>query len=318
MAVKLLMQPGKAVKKSNALARARWSPDSVWEPRLVAMLAAQIKAGDTDFQTYEIRLIDLLGKEPGGKDYKELKEAVCKAMSRVITINDDKGWSMYNLFSKCRLDSNKGTLEICFHPDLKDHYLQLKQYIKYNLVEFMLLPSTYSQRLFEFLRSWADRKEVAIDLKELHEMLNTPQSLRKDFRNFRVRVLQKAHKDITEKTSLYYEWEAIKNGRAFSEIKFTFAKNPKKTSHSISKQAEDLVHEVLGIAANAGSSQSMFKAFCGKFQDGRRNNISAGKLWHDMRSKGIAPTADDVPEDNELGVMEFLIRWGAEHTQVNR
>ena len=51
MDVKQLMLPGKTVKKSNALARARWSPDSVWEPRLVAMLAAQIKPGDTDFHT---------------------------------------------------------------------------------------------------------------------------------------------------------------------------------------------------------------------------------------------------------------------------
>ena len=66
-------------------------------------------------------------------------------------------------------------LIIGFHPDLKEHYLQLNQYIKYNLIEFMLLPSIYSQRLFEFLKSWDDRKETTIELKELHEMLDSPE-----------------------------------------------------------------------------------------------------------------------------------------------
>lgn len=308
MGVKLLMQPGKTVKKSNALARARWSPDSIWEPRLVALLASQIKAGDTDFQTYEIRLVDLLGKDPGGENYKNLKEAVYKAMSRVIVINNGKNWSMYNLFSKCSLDSQKGTLEICFHPDLKEHYLQLNQYIKYNLIEFMLLPSIYSQRLFEFLKSWDDKKEAIIELKELHEMLDTPKSFRDSYKDFRRFVLEKAHKDILEFTDIYYTWEPVKKGRAVSWIKFIFGKKPRTIKKNMGELADNQPKKY--------SIQLKLKVFCDKFKNCKQNHIKAGIKWYELNSQGIAPLADDVPENNELGIMEFLEQWQASHAKA--
>lgn len=301
MGVKLLMQPGKTVKKSNALARARWSPDSIWEPRLVALLASQIKAGDTDFQTYEIRLVDILGKDPGGENYKNLKEAVYKAMSRVIVINNGKNWSMYNLFSKCSLDSQKGTLEICFHPDLREHYLQLKQYIKYNLLDFMCLPSIYSQRLFEFLKSWDDRKESVIDLKELHEMLDTPQSLRKDFFNFKVRVLEKAHKDILKFTDLYYTWEPVKKGRAVSWIKFIFGKKPITTQKTIGESAHN--------QQKGNVSYLLYEKFLQKFPNPAANRFNAYREWNKLHELGKAPLAENVLENNELGIIEFMKQW---------
>lgn len=311
MGIKLLMQPGKTVKKSNALARARWSPDSIWEPRLVALLASQIKSGDTDFQTYEIPLGDLLGKDSGGENYKNLKEAIYKAMSRVIVINNGKGWSMYNLFSKCSLDSEKGTLEICFHPDLKEHYLQLKQYIKYNVIDFMLLPSIYSQRLFEFLKSWDDRKEAVIELSELHKMLDTPESLRNDFYNFKARVLKKAHKDILEFTDLYYTWEPIKKGRSVSWIKFIFGKKPKITKNSNSV-----------LPTNSEKSKPWaylsYEKFLQKFPNPAINRFNAFREWSKLHEMQIAPLAEDVPENNELGIMEFLEQWQTSHTQASK
>lgn len=319
MDAKQLMLPGKIVKKSNALARARWSPDSIWEPRLVALLASQIKSGDTDFQTYELRLVDILGKEPGGKDYKELKEAVYKAMSRVITINDDKGWSMYNLFSKCRLDSQRGTLEICFHPDLKEHYLQLKQYMQYNIIEFMCLPSVYSQRLFEFLKSWDDRDEITIEIKELHEMLDAPKSFKANYKDFRRFVLEKAHKDILKFTEMSYTWEAIKRGRAVHAIKFVFRKK-RRIPASKSPQAAALLQTTLSMEPPNRATQETarqkkpeafldYEKFLQRFPDSKGNRFTAFPEWNQLDAMGIAPKAEDVPANNELSIMEFLQQW---------
>lgn len=315
MFIKQGMESGKIVKKSNALARARWSPDSVWEPRLVAMLASQIKSGDTDFQTYEIRLADLLGKEPGGKDYKELKEAIYKAMSRVIIINDSNGWSMYNLFSKCKLDNQKCTLEVCFHPDLKEHYLNLKQYIKYDVIEFMILPSIYSQRVFEFLKSWDDKSEIIIPLIDLHEMLNTPKSLREKYKDFRVRVLDKAHKDILNFTKLSYTWEAIKKGRSVVEIKFLFNKKQKSNNHINSKSAL-FIQEALGDNEHTHKTCA-YPAFLAKFPNKEGKIIDIGNLWFELDKQGIAPLAKDVPDNNELSAFEFLKRWKISHININ-
>ena len=74
--------------------------------------------------------------------------------------------------------------------------------------------------MFEFLKSWSGKPEINISILELHELLNTPISFRKDFRQFRTRVLEKAHKDITTHTSFRYEWEPVKAGRSVEAIRF--------------------------------------------------------------------------------------------------
>ena len=147
-------------------------------------------------------------------------------MSRVITISDpDSGdWTKYNVFSRCRFRKKEGILELGFHPDLIPHYLQLKKnFVQYNLIEYLTLSSLYSQKVFEILKSWANRSEITILIPELHVALSVPESLRIDFAAFRRRALEKAYKDINEKTSLRYEWEAIKTKNKVTAIRFIFS-----------------------------------------------------------------------------------------------
>lgn len=218
--------PGEIVKKSNALARARWSAESVWEPRLVALLASKVTVDDTDFQVYEIPIAELIEKSrmrSSGRTYLEIAAVVERVMSRVITIKDEdgKGWTKFNVFSRCRYRYEDGILELRFDPDLKVHYLNLqKNFAQYNLLEYLMLPSIYSQRIFEVLKSWADKPDVTISLDDLHEMLDTPESLRNDFAQFRRRVLEKAHKDIHQDTGLGFDWEPVKKGRTVVAIRF--------------------------------------------------------------------------------------------------
>ena len=149
MAKKQLVLPGEIVKKSNALARARWSAESVWEPRLVALLASKVRADDTDFHVYEIPVSEVMRDgERGGRDYREVEGVVDRVMSRVLTIKDEKGrgWTKYNVFSRCRYRPDEGILELGFHPDLRPHYLNLqKHFAQFNLMEYLVLPSIYSQ-----------------------------------------------------------------------------------------------------------------------------------------------------------------------------
>lgn len=207
------------IKKSNALVRCHWEIESVWEPRLVALLASKVNVHDEDFHIYEIPVIEVLGPNYSGEALKELANVVDRVMSRVLTIhdNDGRGWTKYNVFSRCRYKSRKGVLELGFNPDLKPHYLNLKKrFTQYNLAEFMSLPSIYSQRLYEILKSWDDKSEIEIAIEELCEMLSVPNAYRKNFYEFRRRVLEQAHKDIVERegSSLWFDWEPIKSGRA--------------------------------------------------------------------------------------------------------
>lgn len=257
MAAKEIALPGEIVKKSNALARARWYAESVWEPRLVALLASKVRTDDTEFQVYEIPVSEVMPeRSKGGKDYREIESVVDKVMSRVLTIRDEngRGWTKYNVFSRCRYRPLEGILELGFHPDLKPHYLNLQKYMQYSLMDFMMLPSVYSQRIYEFLKSWDDKPETTISVSDLHEMLNTPESFRADFAQFRRRVLDKAYVDITQKTKLCFEWEPIKQGRAVVSIRFTFGK---KRSLPVAKKKTDDAKEKQSQRNNAAAITAM-------------------------------------------------------------
>lgn len=260
MATKQLMLPGEIVKKSNALARARWSVESVWEPRLVALLASRVQPDDTDFHVYEIPVAEIMRGSTGGKDYREIEAVVDRVMSRVLTIRDNDGWTKYNVFSRCRYRKKDSILELGFHPDLKPHYLNLqKHFARYNLIEFLTLSSTYSQRMFEFLKSWDDQPEKEVGLEELFDLLDAPQSFKKDFRNFRIRVLEKSYKDIHEKTSLRYEWEPIKQGRSVVAIRFIFSGKrqmvtQKKNSELAQQKQSQMNNKVFVAAVNCFKS----------------------------------------------------------------
>ena len=70
------------VKKSNALIRGQWSIQSVWEPRLIALLASKVHVNDKDFKVYKIPIIEVTGGEHGGKNYKELESIIENLMGR--------------------------------------------------------------------------------------------------------------------------------------------------------------------------------------------------------------------------------------------
>jgi plasmid replication initiation protein len=251
-------QRNELVKKSNALIRAQWTIKSVLEPRIVAILASKVHKDDVDFKIYEVPISDILGPKYGGENAKELVTVVDNIMGRVLTIREsDTRVHKYNVFSRCTIDTKKGVLELRFDADLKPHYLQLHaNFTEYKLAEFMSLPSVYSQRIYEFLKSWDDKPEVIADMEDLHNMLDTPKSLRENFKAFRVRVLEKAHKDIVERegSTLWFDWEPIKRGRGgkVAAVRFTFSETrAQEFKKNQPPPDERFVHQQLQRQSNA-------------------------------------------------------------------
>lgn len=242
MANRHLTSLNPVVKISNALARASRAVKSVYEPRLVALIASRVRQDDLDFQEYEISLSDLLGGASDGRTHKLVATVVDGLLGRILTLPRANGWAKYGIFSKCEYDGQAGLIRARFDPDLRPHFLSLNEYFtEYSLTEFLLLPSTYSQRLFEVLKSWDDKPQVEISLSDLFSMLDVPSSHRSDFAAFRRRVLEKAKKDISEKTTLRFEWEAIKKGRAVVSVRFIFGR---RVVGIESKKAEEKKHKI--------------------------------------------------------------------------
>ena len=230
-----LSLPGEIVKKDNRLARAKLNINNLDASRIMANLIACINVSDTELeQSYCVAAKDFLNTAGGG-NYTRIKN-ICRELIKATVEVEKAGEEIFETYTFFRrIKYEKGIIEASFNQDLKPLLLQLHQcFTQYNLMEYIALPSIYSQRLFEILMSWRNMPEVTVKMSDLHRMLNTPESMKADFGNFRNRVLIKAHKDITEKTSLKFTWEPIKVGKSVEQIVFYFAEK-RKSQYDIFK-----------------------------------------------------------------------------------
>lgn len=214
------------VTTSNAFLRSHYHElDSVMFLRLFSIVISQIKRTDKDFAVYKVPFTHIIGqKAAGGTYYKMINTLASDALKVQVDIPESLDRiSKYPIFSKCTLDAKDNILEVHIHPDLKSHFMHLKNHFtQYYLDEFMRLPSIYSQRIYQLLYSWKDRPFWRVSLEELHKTICSSPSMRKDFKEFRIKALEQAHKDILHETTLYFRWEPEKTGRRVTHITFYF------------------------------------------------------------------------------------------------
>lgn len=251
MAVKQLMLPGDVVKKDNELIRSKTDVNNKTTARLLACLVAQLQEPTTtDFSqqfVLDIRKQLPVFQDTDGRQTNQIRVA-CKELAHAkvwIDKNDpnkkgtDDDFDIIPYFSK--LSYRSGKVYAKFNPEMKKFLLELKSFFtQYNLIEYLTLPSIYSQKLFELLKSWEHGNSkgfVEFSLADLHDYLETPDSLRADFAGFRRRILEKAEKDIN-KTSLEFAWEAIKTGRAVTSVRFLFRDKMREKIAAKKEQAE--------------------------------------------------------------------------------
>jgi plasmid replication initiation protein len=243
MAMQQLTLPGEVVKKRNELVRSKISISNVDGSRILANLIACVRHDDTQFKdTYRVPVKDFMS-DTSGRGYSNIK-AMCRELAKAtaeIEEPDPDGphpiFRIYTFFSS--ISYRKGVVEARFNQEMQPLLLDLRRcFTQYNLMEYLTLPSLYSQKLFEILKSWANAPEVVLSVAELHRILDTPPSFRADFKAFRVRVLEKAYKDIQEKTTLHFEWEPVKAGRSVEAIRFSFGPGRKAIAEAETAKAK--------------------------------------------------------------------------------
>lgn len=250
MATQQLTLPGELVKKDNRLVRAKITINSVESSRILANLVACIHADDKKLKkVYRVAVKDFLA-DTSGRGYRRVK-GLCRELAQATvemeTPDPDGPHPIFEtgaIFS--RIIYKKGIVEAEFNGHMAPFLLDLQQcFTQYSLIEYLKLPSIYSQRIFEILKSWSGKQEVIISMTELHRMLDSPNSFRADFREFRRRILEKAHKDITAHTSFRYEWEPVKVGRSVEKIRFLFAPGRKGIAQKEQEKAREEKHRRL-------------------------------------------------------------------------
>jgi plasmid replication initiation protein len=248
------------VKQSNQLARANLGlggenetigkldtrGNSPWLERILSLTMAHIKTTDFDFQALDIPVSELgiTGKKLSGKDYRDVKAALTELIRSYYSIENPKEqyFEVCTVFS--RLLYKKGVITAEFNKAMKPHLLQLtRDFTTYEFSEFRKLGTAYAQKLFRFLKSWRNMPEVIIPLEQLHKSLGITKTLRANFANLRIRMLEPVHSEITERTNFWYEWEPVKTKNKVTAVRFIFQRRalpePKKSPEQEALEEHD-------------------------------------------------------------------------------
>lgn len=170
----------------------------------------------------EICIIDKNKKFLGGKDYKELQNAIISLsniQSKMIYFPEKKYETIVRWIEKPIFHDN-GIIELKLDDDLVPYLLNLNKYIKYSLSLSSKMRSKYSMKLYELLKSYQIKKRVRFKIEFLHEMLNTPESYKKNFNLFNKYALEDAKKEINEMSDINIDFSKIHSGRKVVEIEF--------------------------------------------------------------------------------------------------
>ena len=184
------------------------------EIRLILLTMAQINADDEDFKTYKIRIRDIEEKTGSLKKNTRVKAMAKRLMSKPLVIENN---IIVNWFSMIKILD--GELEVRFDPALKPYLLKLKEkFVKLNLLELLKLKSVYAIRFYIFAKTYKNIGKIKFSVEELHSKLKTPKSYKKDFYNFKRKVLNVSKKAINEKTDLKIDFELKKSGRKVTNV----------------------------------------------------------------------------------------------------
>jgi len=155
-------------------------------------------------------------KEP---NYARIKSAISKLQFRSLTlIDDDKKEKFERIIPFPIVKIDGSTITLTMLSNVLPYFLELKNgFTRYELAAALSLTSVYSQKLYELLNRWLDKKEWYVPLNELQKLLNAENYRYADFKRF---CLDSAVKELNEKTNLNVSWEPEKGGRSVTAIKF--------------------------------------------------------------------------------------------------
>lgn len=220
-------QQNQLVVKSNDLIRRTRYALTTQEQKVILFLISKIKPDDTDFQEYEFDIYDfcrVCGVDgTGGKTHKELKGVITGLHDKSFWIEENGDDVICTWIQKARIKKRTSRISVRLDEDLKPYLLQLKQnFTSYELSMTLAMKSKYSIRLYEILKSYLYIGYKEYELEKLKEVLDTAEY--KDYKNLRVRVIDKAVSEINKFTDLAVDYRPRRNGRNISSIMFTVAK----------------------------------------------------------------------------------------------
>lgn len=230
--IKNEIQKNELIIQHNHLIEARYHL-TLQEKRLMCWLASQVKSTDEDFKEHELSIKEFASflDVKGDHLYKALDTITTKLMRKIITIRSlkKKGFIKAALLGGVEYCEGQGIINLSFHPYLKPYMLQLKEcFTQIKLGDVLGLKSVHSIRIYELLKQYETIGQREMTLKELRECCGINDNQYKKFNDFKKDVLERAKKEINNKTDISINYQEIKTSRKITSIIFFINKNIEK------------------------------------------------------------------------------------------
>jgi len=206
--------------------------------KIVLLLASLSPPSATEFSEVEVEVKELMAiLDMKGKNYTYMKKITKELNNCSIEFIEHDGetltqapWMAYSKYKK-------GKMILKLNDAVKPFVLQLTgHFTKYKLVAILQLKSTYSLRIYEILMQYKKNiGERTVLLPSLRKMLGISEGKFSRWADFRRFVLDRAQKELKEKTDMEFDYFPIKKGKQVSSVKFVIFSNKKNLESKANK-----------------------------------------------------------------------------------
>jgi len=257
------------VSESNALIEARTNL-TMYEERLIYILASRIHPDDTKFKTHFFKVKDIAEKlDIKEKNfYKRVRDIIEGLQGKKVVIEEKNMNSTLSAhwLAAARYYHGKGTIELEFSEMLRPYLLQLSQnFTKFKLWNVLYLKSFYSSKLYKLLKQYLPLGKRRFTLVQLREKLELEDGKYEKYSHLKSRILLSSQIELEAKTDIKFTFEEIKNGTKVVGIIFNILPNHRGVREGLNDaeyiDKEDTIELLSRFEINKKTAKELVKSF---------------------------------------------------------
>lgn len=158
-----------------------------------------------------------------GKNYADVKATLKHLRDRSMWVTmADGSETVVSWLDRVTTNKKSGIAKVRIDDRLAPYLFDLGQkFTQYQLYNILAMKSAFSVRIYELMKSYAFQKSKTFDVDELKHLLMVDDvKSYKNFKDFRVKVLEKAQEEINELTDINIYFEPVTKGRKVVKVKF--------------------------------------------------------------------------------------------------
>jgi plasmid replication initiation protein len=253
------------VVKHNCIVEAGYTL-TTYEQRILLTCIAQIDStkpitANDEFEVSVLDIADLVKVETHAV-YDYLNEAVKRLAERWLIIEtptDIDKQLRTRWISAITYRKKRGVIKLTFAKHILPYLSDLsREFTQYKLSNVSNFKSSYSFRLYEFLKRWVNIGEKQFSVEWIREKLEI-QNKYPRMDNFKKDVIDVAVKEINEHSDMTVAYEPVKKGRNIIAFKFTYTITKPQKKTTVQQQQHSLFLNPLDVIKKSTSKTETTK-----------------------------------------------------------